>query len=131
VSASLFPSKAARLNASMESISPGDLFTQVEIRSIVNGYVMAKQMLNPKDQAYVNVTEDPILLDALSDLKAGERKQLQEIGFLRRNEVADRIIKNMQPWYEVAGEGKDPVVKCVWWLIFLPCLLTLPSGRAS
>jgi len=83
----------------------------VEIRSIVNGYVAAKQILNPRDQAYVNVTEDSILLDALSDLKASERKQLQETEFLRRNEVADRIIKNMQPWYEINGEGKDPVVK--------------------
>ena len=93
------------------SFSPGDLFTQVEIRSIVNEYVTAKQILNPKDQAYVNVTEDSSLFDALSDTRASERKQLQEIGFLRRNEVADRIIKNMQPWYEITGDGKDPVVK--------------------
>ena len=71
----------------------------------------AKQLLNPKDQAYVNVTEDSILLNALSDLKASERKQLQEVEFLRRNEVADKIIKNMQPWYEISGEGKDSVLK--------------------
>ena len=83
----------------------------MEIRSIVNGYVTAKQILNPNDQAYVNVTEDSILFDALSDLKASERKELQETGFLRRNEVADKIIKNMQPWYEIAGEGKDSIVK--------------------
>lgn len=95
----------------MEPLSPGGLFTQVEIRSIVNGYVTAKQILNPKDQAYVNVTEDSILLDALSNLKASERKQLQETEFLRRNEVADGIIKNMQPWYEITSEGKDPIVK--------------------
>ena len=91
--------------------SPGDLFTQVEIRSIINGYVTAKQILNPQDQTYVNVTEDSILFNALSDLKASERKQLQEAEFLRRNEVADKIIKNMQPWYEIVGEGKDPIVK--------------------
>ena len=96
---------------SMEPLSPGGLFTQVEIRSIVNGYVTTKQILNPKDQAYVNVTEDSILLDALSNLKASERKQLQETEFLRRNEVADGIIKNMQPWYEITSEGKDPIVK--------------------
>lgn len=96
---------------SMGPLSPGGLFTQVEIRSIVNGYVTAKQILNPKDQAYVNVTEDSILLDALSNLKASERKQLQETEFLRRNEVADGIIKNMQPWYEITSEGKDPIVK--------------------
>lgn len=91
--------------------SSGDFFTQVEIRSIINGYVTAKQILNPNDQTYVNVTEDLILLDALSNLKAGERKQLQETQFLRRNVVADRIIDNMQPWYEIAGEGKEPIVK--------------------
>ena len=95
----------------MGTLSPGGLYTQVEIRSIVNGYVTAKQILNPKDQAYVNVTEDSILLDALSNLKASERKQLQETEFLRRNEVADGIIKNMQPWYEITSEGKDPIVK--------------------
>jgi len=95
----------------MKLLRPGDFFTQVEIRSIINEYVTAKQILNPKDQAYVNVTEDSVLFDALSDLKASERKQLQETGFLRRNEVVDKIIDNMQPWYEIAGEGKDPVVK--------------------
>jgi len=95
----------------MGLLSPGDLFTQAEIRSIVNGYVTAKRILNPKDQAYVNVTEDPVLFDALSDMRASERRQLQETGFLLRHEVADRIVKNMQPWYEITGEGKDPVVK--------------------
>ena len=99
------------LNIALYAFSPGDLFTQVEIRSIVNGYVTAKQMLNPNDQTYVNVTEDSLLFDALSNRKASERKQLQETGFLRRNEVADKIIKNMQPWYEIAGEGKDSIVK--------------------
>lgn len=83
----------------------------MEIKSIINEYVTAKQILNPQNQAYVNVTEDPVFFDALSDLRASERKQLQEVGFLRRNEVADKIINNMQPWYETAGEGKDPVVK--------------------
>jgi len=73
--------------------------------------VTAKQLSNPKDQAYVNVTENSILLDALSDRKASERKQLQEVGFLRRNEVVDRVTKNMQPWFEIAGEGRDSVVK--------------------
>ena len=67
--------------------------------------------MSPKDQAYVSVTENSILLDALSDRKAGERKQLQEAGFLRRNEVVDRVIKNMQPWFEIAGEGRDSIVK--------------------
>ena len=71
----------------------------------------AKQLLNPKDQSYVNVTEDSILLDALSDRKASERKRLQEVEFLRRNEVADKIVGNMQPWFEIAGEGKESVVK--------------------
>lgn len=103
--------QVTQLNVALQPLSPGDLFTQVEIRSIVNGYVKAKQLLNPKDQAYVNVTEDSILLNALSDLKASERKQLQEVEFLRRNEVADKIIKNMQPWYEISGEGKDSVLK--------------------
>lgn len=93
--------------------SPGDLFTQVEIRSIVNGYVTAKQLLNPHDQAYVDVTENSILLDALSDLKASERKHLQGTGSLRRNEVADKIVENMQPWFEITGEGREPVVKRV------------------
>jgi len=68
-------------------------------------------LLNPRDQAYVNVTEDSILLDALSDLKANKRKELREVEFLRRNEVADKIIGNMQPWFEIAAEGKESVVK--------------------
>jgi len=83
----------------------------VEIKSIVNGYVTAKQILNQQNQAYVNVTEDSILLDALSDLKAGERKQLQEAVSLRRDQVIDRIIGNMQPWHEINGEGREPVLR--------------------
>lgn len=93
------------------TLSPGDFFTQVEIRSIVNGYVATKQLLNPQDQAYVNVTEDSTLFDALSDLRASERKQLQEAGFLRRNQVVDKIVGNMQPWFEISGEGREPVVR--------------------
>lgn len=118
-SGKLVKSKQVRITADLNKIergvgnsfSPGDLFTQVEIRSIVNRYVTTKGVLKPDDQAYVNVTEDPILLDALSDLKAGERRQLQEAGFLRRNEVIERIVGNMQPWHEINGEGKEPVVR--------------------
>jgi len=99
------------LNTVPATPSPRDLLTQVDVRSIVNGYVTAKQLLNSRDQAYVNVTEDSTLLDALSDLKASERRQLQETGFLRRNEVVDKIVGNMQPWFEITVEGRDPVIK--------------------
>lgn len=85
----------------------------MEIGSIVNGYVAKKQLQNPQDQTYVKVAEDSILLDALSNLKANERKKLQEAKFLRRNEVIDKIVGNMQPWYEIVGEGKDQVVQYV------------------
>ncbi|KAF9784781.1 hypothetical protein BJ322DRAFT_1109491 [Thelephora terrestris] len=101
----------------------GDLFTQVEIKSIVNGYVTAKQILNQQNQAYVNVTEDSILLDALSDLKAGERKQLQEAVSLRRDQVIDRIIGNMQPWHEINGEGREPVLRQAKVHLSLPTVL--------
>ena len=103
--------RTASLNAGLVTPSPGDLFTQLEIRSIVNGYVTTKKILNPQDQAYVNVTEDSILLDALSNMKASEPKELQGAGFLRRDEVIDKIVGNMQPWFEITSEEKEPVVK--------------------
>jgi len=67
-------------------------------------------LLNPRDQAYVDVVTDPALLEGLSDGKSKEKEKLCAVEFMKRDEVAKKLVEQMQAWYEIRGEGKDTVL---------------------
>jgi len=87
------------------------LYTLVEVRTLVDEYIVSKQLLNPRDPAYVNVTTDPMLLEGLSDGKSKEKEKLQAIEFMKRDEVTKKLIGQMQAWYEIRSEGRDTILK--------------------
>jgi translation initiation factor 2D len=87
------------------------LYTQVEVRALLNEYITSKQLLNSRDKAYVNISTDQALLETLSDGKSKEKDRLQEVAFMKRDELLTRLLEKMQAWYEIRGEGKETVVK--------------------
>jgi translation initiation factor 2D len=89
------------------------LYTHVELRSLLNAYITAKQLKNANDQAYVNVSADQALLEALSDGRNKEKNDILAMEFMKRDEVLRVLMEKMQAWYEIRCEGKDTVVKFV------------------
>jgi len=81
------------------------LYTASEIREIVNSYISSRQLTNPHDQQYINVSNDEQLSIAVSI----KREDSPE--FLKREEVLKRIRLNMQSWHEMKIEGNDAVTK--------------------
>jgi translation initiation factor 2D len=76
----------------------------------LNEYVTSRQLLNARDQSYVNLSADKVLSETLSS--HGKNKNgPQEIEFIKRDELSKRLLEKMQAWYEIRGEGKDTVVK--------------------
>lgn len=86
-------------------------YTLIEIRATLHTYIADKQLLNPQDKAYVNVTTDQALLEGLSDGKSKEKEKLRDIEFMKRDEVLKQLVDRMQAWYEVRGEGKNTILK--------------------
>jgi translation initiation factor 2D len=80
------------------------LYTYQEIRSIVNEYVTAKGLVNAREPQYINV--DALLTSTLTSAKSNE-----DIEFLKRTDVVQRLVDRMQSWYEIQAEGQDTVVK--------------------
>lgn len=78
---------------------------------MLNAYIVEKQLLNPQDQAYVNVTADQALLEGLSDGKSKEKEKLRNVEFMKRDEVLKQLVERMQAWYEIQAEGKDTILK--------------------
>ncbi|KAF9238328.1 hypothetical protein BU15DRAFT_47811 [Melanogaster broomeanus] len=83
------------------------LYTYSDLKTAVNTYVAARQLINARDQSYINVGTDAVLLASVS--AKGEAPEGLE--FLKREEVVRRLSENMQNWYEVRAEGKDPLLK--------------------
>lgn len=83
------------------------LYTLPEIKALVNTYIATHDLVNPNDQAYINI--DPLLLSTLSSKNATE-----PLEFLKRDDLVKKLVEKMQPWYEIRVEGKDPIVKCVY-----------------
>ncbi|KAH9948078.1 eukaryotic translation initiation factor SUI1 family protein [Amylocystis lapponica] len=81
------------------------LWTPAELKALLHAYVAAKGLVNAREQQYVNVGEDALLLRAV------ERKNELGLEFLRREDVLARLREHMQAWHELRVEGRDVVRK--------------------
>ncbi|KAL0952792.1 hypothetical protein HGRIS_007017 [Hohenbuehelia grisea] len=79
------------------------LYTLSEIRAAINHYVTDKQLINPREQQYINV--DEVLRAAMQ----GKGDQSPE--FMKRDEITRHVVNKMQAWHSVTPEGKEPAFK--------------------
>ncbi|KAF7331157.1 Eukaryotic translation initiation factor SUI1 family protein [Mycena sanguinolenta] len=90
------------------------LYELTEIRTLLNNYITSKALVNPREQAYINL--DSVLSDTVA-AKAKKTKGTETapaaapVEFMKRDELTRAILEQMQSWYEVTAPGKDPVVK--------------------
>lgn len=89
--------------------SSSALYSYSELKSVVNKYVEARQLTNPRDRSYVNVGTDEVLLSTV----CAKGEAPESVEFLKREDIVRRLSEKMQNWYEVRAEGKDPVLKYV------------------
>ncbi|OCH88500.1 eukaryotic translation initiation factor SUI1 family protein [Obba rivulosa] len=82
-----------------------ELYTLSDIKTAFNAYVSTKQLVNPREQQYINVGEDPALRSAVT----GKSEEPPE--FLKREDVLSRLKSHMQSWYEIKSGGQDVVRK--------------------
>ena len=93
--------------------SSSALYSYSDLKSTVNKYVDARQLTNPRDRTYVNVGTDEVLLSTV----CAKGEAPESVEFLKREDIVRRLSEKMQSWYEVQGEGKDPVLKYVAFLV--------------
>ena len=86
-----------------------------QIRSLLNSYIAANNLVNANDQAYINL--DELLYSCVSAKSKGKAKgkdvepESELSRFMKRDELTKSIIGKMQSWYAIRTEGKDPVTK--------------------
>lgn len=91
------------------------MYTVTEIRALLNSYITAHNLVNPRDQAYINL--DDLLYSCVSvqGKAAGKGRATESDAaptrFLKRDELAKNIVSRMQSWYEIRADGRDPVTK--------------------
>ncbi|KAJ6476284.1 eukaryotic translation initiation factor SUI1 family protein [Mycena sanguinolenta] len=90
------------------------LYELSEVRALLNDYITSKALVNPREQAYINL--DSVLSEAIA-AKAKKTKGTETapaaapVEFMKRDELTRAILEQMQSWHEVTAPGKDPVVK--------------------
>ncbi|KAJ6614689.1 hypothetical protein B0H10DRAFT_2044349 [Mycena sp. CBHHK59/15] len=93
--------------------SPKTLYELAEVRTLLNGYIAANALVNPREQAYINL--DARLAAAVAAPAKGTKgKDVPDappVEFMKRDALTKRILEQMQAWYEVTAPGKDTVVK--------------------
>ncbi|KAJ7260911.1 eukaryotic translation initiation factor SUI1 family protein [Mycena haematopus] len=89
------------------------LYELSEVRTMLNEYITSKALVNPREQAYINL--DTVLSAAIATkvkkAKGTETAPAVAVEFMKRDELSRAILEQMQSWYEVAAPGRDPVVK--------------------
>jgi len=74
------------------------------VKALLNGYITSHNLVNQNDQSYVNI--DTLLASTLSS-----KSETEPIEFLKRDEIARRLVDKMQAWYEISVDGMEPVVR--------------------
>jgi translation initiation factor 2D len=86
-----------------------------EIRALLNSYITTQNLVNPREQAYINL--DDLLYSCVSSKTKGKAKSKDVepeptmSRFMKRDQLTKTVLEKMQSWYEIRVEGKDPVSK--------------------
>ncbi|KAJ3900950.1 eukaryotic translation initiation factor SUI1 family protein [Lentinula edodes] len=99
-----------------------NLYTHPEVRSLLDSYITARQLVNPHDQAYINLDAALTLCVApQSKSKSSKNKKSSTEGaesgpqtqseFMKRDELFKKVLAAMQNWYEVKRSGNEGVTK--------------------
>ncbi|KAG6884615.1 hypothetical protein C0993_009527 [Termitomyces sp. T159_Od127] len=87
-------------------------YTMAEIKATLNCYIAANSLVNPREQAYINLDE-PLISCISSKVKAKTRDDYgsqESLEFMRRDELIKAIADRMQNWYEIS-DGKEVIRK--------------------
>ncbi|KAJ6542735.1 eukaryotic translation initiation factor SUI1 family protein [Mycena capillaripes] len=90
------------------------LYDLTEVRTMLNEYITSKTLVNPREQAYINL--DSLLSNTIAP-KAKKVKGTETapaavpVEFMKRDELTKSILDQMQSWHEVRAPGKDPATK--------------------
>jgi translation initiation factor 2D len=92
--------------------SPSELYSQADVKALLNNYITSKNLVNPRVQAYINLDD---ALAACVSKASGKSKNKEatsdSVEYLRRDELVKALLGRMQNWYEVNIPGKDPIRK--------------------
>ena len=98
-----------------------------EIRALLNSYITTHNLVNLREQAYINL--DDLLYSCVTAKTKGKAKskdvepESTMPKFMKRDELARAVLERMQSWYEIRVEGKDPVIKYAKRDLFLHVLI--------
>lgn len=91
---------------------------------MLSSYIASKQLINPHDQAYINIGDDALLAECIAKKPSKSKKDKAknqdpeidaQVEFLKRDELTKKVLDKMQSWYEIKkpGEAEEVVTKCV------------------
>lgn len=82
----------------------GKLLSLSEIKTALNDYIARENLVNPNDRAYINI--DEVLLSTLRS-----KNSTEAIEFMKRDELAKKLVEKMQAWYSIGVDGEERVTK--------------------
>ncbi|TFK47137.1 hypothetical protein OE88DRAFT_1637122 [Heliocybe sulcata] len=107
------------------------LFLLPDLRMLLNSYITSHNLINANQQQFINVSEDPVLLSAITGPLPGKSKGSDadthaDLEFLKREDIIKRLVERMQAWYEIQVDGKAGEVKKG---VLPPITLTMKSRQ--
>ncbi|KZT25055.1 hypothetical protein NEOLEDRAFT_1134285 [Neolentinus lepideus HHB14362 ss-1] len=93
------------------------LILLADLQILLNAYITSHNLANAYEKQFVNVSEDPVLLSAITDPIPSKPKPREEgdrtadLEFLKREDIMKRLVKRMQACHEICVNGKAGEVK--------------------
>ena len=106
-----------RLNSphirSENNVSPEALLTEEEVKNIVNQYLTSKRLLKTRDKNTINIAQDKLLLDIVSNGKEVDKAKLLEKKSMDVDEVIKKVVGSTKAWYKISTGDRQPVIQSV------------------
>lgn len=93
-------------------ISSSALYTVSEIKTTLDGYIAAHDLVNKAEQQYINVGDDALLRTTLYAPSGKSGAQPPE--FAKRGELVSTLCGRMQAFYKIQVGNGEALTKCVY-----------------
>ena len=85
--------------------------TEEEIKSVVNQYLTSNNLLKPRDSNTVDVSQDRLILDIVSNGREADKADLLQKKFVDVNVVIKKVVNTTKAWYKISTGDRQPIIR--------------------
>lgn len=85
--------------------------TEEEVKTVVNQYLTSNNLFKPRDSNTVDVSQDRLILDIVSNGREADKADLLQKKFVDVNAVIKKVVNSTKAWYKISTGDRQPIIR--------------------